>query len=107
MSEDDHIAVKISGVLYVKLEEAKKLRAELDRIARERDEARAEIERLRGALQTIAADWTLPDLGEDCEYERCRDAFSDAVNKVCEHQKIAAAALALATPHEQEKPHAD
>jgi hypothetical protein len=38
MSED-HIAVKIDGVLYVKLEDAKKLRAELDRIARERDVA--------------------------------------------------------------------
>ena len=51
MSEDDHIAVKIDGVLYVKLEDATKLRAELDRIARERDEARAEIKRMREALQ--------------------------------------------------------
>jgi hypothetical protein len=71
---DDHIAVKIDGVLYVKLDDAKKLRAELDRVARERDEAwvieaekdetiryllavrnkaEAEIDRLRGALQGL------------------------------------------------------
>jgi cell division protein FtsB len=82
MSEDDHIAVKIDGVLYVKLEDAKKLRAELDRIARERDEARAEIERLRGALY--------------------RTGWRDGV---IEMTRRARAVLAPATPpaHEQEQ----
>jgi hypothetical protein len=50
MSED-HIGVQINGVLYVKFEDAKKLREGWD-------EADAKIEKLRAALRAIA---------EDCE----------------------------------------
>jgi hypothetical protein len=48
MSED-HIGVQINGVLYVKFEDAKKLREGWD-------EADAEIEKLREALQTARRD---------------------------------------------------
>lgn len=47
----DHIGVAINGVLYVKFEDAKKLREGWDK-------ADAEIEKLRAALRAIA---------EDCE----------------------------------------
>ena len=50
MSED-HIGVQINGVLYVKFEDAKKLREGWDK-------ADAENEKLRAALRAIA---------EDCE----------------------------------------
>jgi hypothetical protein len=46
MSED-HIAVAINGVLYVKFEDAKKLREGWDK-------ADAEIEKLRAAVQDLA-----------------------------------------------------
>jgi hypothetical protein len=65
---DEHIAVKIDGVLYVKLDDAKKLRAELDRIARERDEARhfldVEIDRAPEPLLRLGA-WLANKLDED------------------------------------------
>jgi hypothetical protein len=48
MSED-HIAVAINGVLYVKFEDAKKLREGWDK-------ADAEIEKLRAALQSARRD---------------------------------------------------
>jgi hypothetical protein len=60
MSED-HIGVAINGVLYVKFEDAKKLREGWDK-------ADAEIEKLRAALRFYAGDepwkWTSEDYGK-------------------------------------------
>jgi hypothetical protein len=53
MSED-HIAVAINGVLYVKFEDAKKLREGWDKTDAEIEKLRAERRVMRGALMTIA-----------------------------------------------------
>jgi hypothetical protein len=50
MSED-HIGVQINGVLYVKFEDAKKLREGWDKADAEIEKLRAENKRLRAAFQ--------------------------------------------------------
>jgi hypothetical protein len=49
---DDHIGVKVNGVLYVKLEDARKLREGWDKADERIDKQAAEITRLRAALAT-------------------------------------------------------
>ena len=81
MSED-HIGVQINGVLYVKFEDAKKLREGWDK-------ADAEIEKLRAALQTARRDaleeaarvaeerynlWHMPHPDDARPFEVCDDA---------------------------------
>ena len=56
MSED-HIGVQINGVLYVKFEDAKKLREGWD-------EADAEIEKLRTALRGVLTYYNAPTPAE-------------------------------------------
>lgn len=73
---DDHIGIKVNGVLYVKLDDARKLRegwdkaderieaqaAEITRLRAERDALQARVAELEGALRFIK---DAPD--EDCK----------------------------------------
>ena len=50
---DDHIGIKVNGVLYVKLEDARKLREGWDKADERIDEQATEISRLRARVAEL------------------------------------------------------
>jgi len=60
------------------------------------EQAADEIERLRAALREATPKFIDADLGDDCEYERCRDAYSDCSGELDRIKKLIDAALSPA-----------
>lgn len=77
-----------AGELYVKLQEATRLRAEVERLKAERDAAEARVAALEGAMARVIGVWETPDpIEEDELAERMWGAIRFARAALSAHEK--------------------